>query len=423
MNKSYRDLRQEMEQLQAVLDAVPGYVSWFSIDGRYLGVNKVLADSFGKPLTYFVGKELGFERSEHDFTRFVREFLTGSRDHEAREIEIPDIRANRVFYIVAQKYSLRQAAVFVGIDITELKNAQDKIFSLSQFQQMLIENADVMICFFDREARISIWNKASEKITGFGREEVVGRGDLFDLLFTDHKIRNRIVRAKEDLKEGHQTALVIEAAIATKSGESKMLSLSMKSLTNLRGDIVGLITIASDITALKNSERILQESKERFRYLSFHDSVTGLYNRAYLEAEIDRLGKDIMRSHPLTLIAMKILNLKELNETYGYSMGDAVIKSAAGLFSRSFRMVDIVARLSTASFCAILPHVNANTAVGLQRRILDHIEKIASERSSLPIYFAIGCATSQGVPSESVYDILKCAQENMISIRKRESSA
>ncbi|WP_233258646.1 SpoIIE family protein phosphatase [[Phormidium] sp. ETS-05] len=110
------------EQLQAVLDAVPGTVSLISSDFRYLGVNRHLAATYNLPLDFFVGREVGFRQSA--FGQFVREFFTNAAEEAAQEIDTEINGSFRSDLVIAKKWLDSEAAVFVGIDITERKRAE-----------------------------------------------------------------------------------------------------------------------------------------------------------------------------------------------------------------------------------------------------------------------------------------------------------
>ena len=118
------DLQQARDQLRAVLDAVPAWVSWIRSDLRYLGVNRFLASIFNLPPEEFVGKEIGFMGTSSEFTGFVQEFFDSENWKTAREIKAQIKGAEWSFLVVAQKYLQGQAAVFAGIDISELKRTE-----------------------------------------------------------------------------------------------------------------------------------------------------------------------------------------------------------------------------------------------------------------------------------------------------------
>lgn len=110
------------EQLQAVLDAVPGTVSLISSNFRYLGVNRHLAATYNLPLEHFVGREVGFRQGV--FGKFVRDFFANEVEEASIEIDAELDGAFRSDMVIAKKWLDNEAAVFVGIDITERKRAE-----------------------------------------------------------------------------------------------------------------------------------------------------------------------------------------------------------------------------------------------------------------------------------------------------------
>ncbi len=115
-------LQTTRDQLQAVLDAVPGTVSLISSNFRYLGANRHLAATYNLPPEEFVGREVGFRESK--FGQFVREFFANQTEEASIEI---DTQVNDAFHsdmVIAKKWQGNDAAVFVGIDITERKRAE-----------------------------------------------------------------------------------------------------------------------------------------------------------------------------------------------------------------------------------------------------------------------------------------------------------
>jgi two-component system, NtrC family, sensor kinase len=111
------------EQLQAVLDAVPGLVSWVSSDLRYLGVNRHLANAYQMPGQVFIGQKIGFLETSPKFNDLVYEFFATSRKQTSQELTVSIRGENKNYLIVAQKYQKSTAAVFVGLDITESKKS------------------------------------------------------------------------------------------------------------------------------------------------------------------------------------------------------------------------------------------------------------------------------------------------------------
>lgn len=122
--KTQTELETANDQLQAVLDAVPGSISWFSSDLVYLGVNGYLAKTFNANPETFIGKKIGFLQGSPKFNHLVPEFFDNPAKEAQYEIEMSVRGVNRHFLVVSHKYQQGQAAVFIGFDITDRKAAE-----------------------------------------------------------------------------------------------------------------------------------------------------------------------------------------------------------------------------------------------------------------------------------------------------------
>ena len=133
-------LQETNEQLHAVLDAVPGLVSWVNADLRYLGVNQHLANAFNLPSHSFIGQEIGFMENSTKFYDLVQEFFATSKSTISTEVNIPFQQEYRNYLIVGQKYNQGQKAVFVGLDISDRKRMEAELRqSEAQTRQQAIE--------------------------------------------------------------------------------------------------------------------------------------------------------------------------------------------------------------------------------------------------------------------------------------------
>ena len=131
-------LLEAKEQLQAVLDAVPGLVSWVSSDLRYLGVNRHLATAYQIPAERFVGQKVGFLDTSPKFNDLVYDFFASHENKKYEEVTASIKGDNKTYLIVAQKYQKSTAAVFVGLDITESKQS---LVALQESEERLRQQA------------------------------------------------------------------------------------------------------------------------------------------------------------------------------------------------------------------------------------------------------------------------------------------
>jgi signal transduction histidine kinase len=172
--RAERALYKANDQLQAVLDAVPGCVAWVSADMSYLGVNQTMAKTFQLDTKDFIGEKVGFIKSRtEEYVEFVKRFFGGLEDSISREIEFNFSEENRKHYLlIGQKYAQGQAAVFVAIEITERKRAEietqhalEKVKELSELKSRFI----FMVSHEFRTPLTSIFT-ASELLEHYGHK-------------------------------------------------------------------------------------------------------------------------------------------------------------------------------------------------------------------------------------------------------------
>lgn len=159
-------LRESQEQLWAVLDAVPGFVSWIDSKGHYLGVNRHLAASYNMPAEAFVGKELGFLKSSPEFVQFVRDFLVNPDPYFSKVITARVRDTDCYYLIAAQKYDRGQSSVVVGIDITERKKSEE---ALRQSEAILRERSEQLEAALAERERAQARLIQSEKMYALGQ--------------------------------------------------------------------------------------------------------------------------------------------------------------------------------------------------------------------------------------------------------------
>jgi PAS domain S-box-containing protein len=132
-------LQEAKDKLQAVLDTVPGCVSWLGSDGRYLGINRYLANIFNTSPDTFVGRELGFLGIDSKFAQFIREFLASLDSTASQVVDMQVNGSTRNYLIAVQKYRHNTAVVSVGIDITERMLAEEALRASLREKEVLLQ--------------------------------------------------------------------------------------------------------------------------------------------------------------------------------------------------------------------------------------------------------------------------------------------
>lgn len=168
------------------------------------------------------------------------------------------------------------------------------------------------------------------------------------------------------------------------------------------------------LSNIEQYEKLL-DSEKQLQYLSYHDSLTGLYNRTYLNEIIDSEKEPSY----LAVFMFDIDKLKYINDNYGHAEGDKLILSAANILKKSFREEDVVARIGGDEFVALLPQCDIEMANSLKNRIEEAINEHNRSlfSSHLKLSVSIGFSLSNYI-KESIESIMKKADEHMF-IEKR----
>ncbi len=158
----------------------------------------------------------------------------------------------------------------------------------------------------------------------------------------------------------------------------------------------------------RSSVKKKREKDQEVKYLSYHDALTGLFNRAYLEEEMARVNDQAYL--PVSMIMLDFNNLKLVNDTYGHSAGDQVLKKGAALLKQNCRDDDILARWGGDEVVILLPRTGENSVRAISDRIINECRKTYS--SSVPVSMALGSAT-QASPGQDIFKCLKEAEDRM----------
>jgi diguanylate cyclase (GGDEF)-like protein len=212
-------------------------------------------------------------------------------------------------------------------------------------------------------------------------------------------------------------ALIILAAgvyLRTSGSTPDLLSYGEFSVPDQLGRLI-LLVVATLLSAS------IVDRTERLRMLSTHDSLTGLYNRAYFD---ERLYEELLRARrygrPLSVAIVDIDRFKQVNDQYGHLSGDAALRAFADHLRDSVRRTDIVARYGGEEFGLILPETTGEDAQLKLDRIREAVEArtihLPRLAQALNLTFSGGVASLPG-DGDRVDDLVMRADARLLAAK------
>lgn len=301
----------------------------------------------------------------------------------------------------------------IHFDITEKKRMFTELRNIEHMFKMINENTNDLIVITNEDGIILYASNAYGKKLGYTNEELIGQ-------FYSKVLSNESVEIWNDelLAVEQNMSSKIELIHKTKNGDNIWTECNytvVKDYLHNRG--TQIIMVAREITERK-------EFENKLLFLAYHDSLTQLPNRRYLQKKIPRILEDAKaRKESIAIFYVDGDNFKVINDEFGHDVGDEFIKEFGHALSKSVRNHDLVVRMGGDEFAIILTGLARNEV-----KRLEQIEQIIQRiRKNLQLGWTIKDhlftpTASMGIAfypdhGEHLNELLECADQALYEIK------
>jgi len=395
-NQRFRALVDSTEDIIFTLDREQRITAVF---GKWMEQDGVTSEYFrGKTLRDFLGEEKALVYEETN-----KKVLAG--ETALTEFSIKRNGQPRLYQTFLSPIKDREGTVSgivgIGRDITELKNAQQELEEEKELLRVTLLSIGDGVITTDRQGKITSINRVAKEITEFD-DEVKGQyfSHVFKLISeeTGEKVEDPVAKV---LYTGTIIEMANHTVLITKYGRKVPVADSAAPIKNHKGQILGAVLVFRDVSRQK-------EQQKRILYMSYHDSLTGLYNRRFLEEKIKKINTS--KHLPLSIIICDVNGLKLTNDVFGHETGDKLLIKAAEILKKVCSEKGIIARWGGDEFLIVMPQTSDKTAEKIKQNIKSRCfqESIGSIQLSIAIGLAV--KTNKG---QNLQQTMKEAEEWM----------
>jgi diguanylate cyclase (GGDEF)-like protein/PAS domain S-box-containing protein len=242
----------------------------------------------------------------------------------------------------------------------------------------------------DSGNRFLLANQAAANNIGVGAAtgtELLGKTD-FD--FFPEELATSFFEDERKVLLTGQPQVSKEEQIKEPSGRTRYLLSTKVPMVDAVGQVIGIIGVGRNITALKEIEAELLQVREELEFKATHDSLTSLLNRGAILEMLDReLTRSIRENGHTAVLLGDLDHFKNINDTYGHPIGDKVLREVACRLLRTVRAYDLVGRFGGEEFLVVLPGCAAPDALARADQLREAIAALPIPTAHGPVSVTI----------------------------------
>lgn len=299
--------------------------------------------------------------------------------HRRKDGSVYDVSVCAAGTIIQGRRGEYNAVICICEDISAQKETERKLVQSEKKYRNFVENAADILYIVNESGIVLYVSSNCERMLGFTPAEIKGRhfSELMELDRREYYIQ----RVGEFFRTGDIS--YAEVVLRDKKGKKHWYGIKSTVSADEMGTPI-LICSARNIDDKK-------EYEEKLKYLSNHDQLTGIFNRNYFNAELER--QYAAGEFPFTIVSCDIDGLKVVNDTYGHDAGDEMLKTSAQILRSSLREQDVLARIGGDEFAIILPRADTVQAEKVLRKIRANFARHRAKAADHVRSISLGYAT------------------------------
>jgi two-component system, cell cycle response regulator len=280
----------------------------------------------------------------------------------------------------------------------------------SYYDQDLMNQLFEGVYVVDKQRKIVFWNKGSERITGYAADEVVNKFCHNNILQHVDETGKMLCFSGCPLHHTIETGIVNQAHVFLKHKEGYRVPVNVKSipLYDAQQNIVGAIEIFTDERFQKE---IINENASLKDEL-MKDPLTQIANRRHFEFSLKNMIEEYNQFNQRFGILMFDIDLfKEVNDTFGHSVGDEILKLVSKSLVSNIKRFDVISRWGGEEFIGLFAVENETELQAIAERLRNIVKKSSLHHEGKDIQVTISIGGVMIQPSLTVKSIVNLADQ------------
>ncbi len=405
MEKAEKENRELTDRLQAMFDQHTALKLIFdSNTSQIINANPAACEFFGYTREELLEMRIGElimlprERLEDTFNEELNEgnyFCAVPYRLKSGEIRLLDV------YSCPLRDGNNALIYDISFDVTERESLRNELINEKELLRVTLRSIGDGVVTTDNDGRITGMNLMAETLTAWREEAAIGKP--FSEVF---KLRNELTGdpatdpIAQVLETDERVTLDDYTELIDFHGNSISIDDSASPIRTTDGKTRGVVMVFRDVSHEK-------EHKRQIEFLSYHDPLTHLYNRHYIDKHMGEI--DTPDNLPIVVIMGDVNGLKITNDVFGHKAGDRLLQNVADLLRDNCGPFDVITRWGGDEFVVFMPRTTLKRAEEVIQKIQD--TEIVTD-GGLRLSISLGCSVKTK-ENKSLQAVLSEAEEYM----------